>query len=263
MKNALLAGLFTAGILSGADGSNAQGLVWRTQIEGAQIGSQHMTTSLMPGMVLVGDLNPRGDAVIFRLDRKMLYFVKHSEKSYNAYTFEEFDAEMKKMGSVIDAQMAKAMKELEAMPAEQRALIEKQLGALMPKRESGAVSVDRTKDQKKIAGYSAVRYVATRNGEPLLTAWTATGVPGWKEIRKDFSVYMEKMSGINQFSKGLTEALKQIDGFPLELEMAGFTSTVTQIEAKSTPASAFEIPKGYALEKKKMFDEGMKKEREE
>ena len=59
------------------------------------------------------------------------------------------------------------------------------------------------------------------------------------------------------------EALKQIDGFPLELELAGFTSTVTKIEAKSTPASAFEIPAGYALEKKKLFDEEKKEEREE
>jgi hypothetical protein len=263
MKKKWLVGLFAAGILFGAAKSGAQGLVWQTQLKGEQIGSQQMTTAFVPGMVLLSDMNAEGDAVIFRLDRKMLYFVKHSEKKVNAYTFEEFDAEMSKMRSMIDAQMSKAMKELQNLPAEQRAMIEKQLGPLMPKKEEGPVTVERKGDQKSIAGYPAVRYVATQNGEPMLTAWTTTAVPGWKEMRKEFAIYLEKMSGINQLSKSFVAAAKQIDGFPLEMELAGFTSTVTKVEAKATPASAFEIPAGYTLEKKKLFDEEMKEEREE
>lgn len=263
MKKKWLVGLFAAGILFGVAKSGAQGLVWQTVLKGEQLGSQQMTTAYIPGMVLISNMNAEGDATIFRLDRKMLYFIKHSGKKYNAYTFEEFDAEMSRMRSLIDGQMSKAMKELENLPAEQRAMIEKQLGPLMPKREEGPVTVDRKGDQKSIAGYSAVRFVATQNGEPMLTAWTTTAVPGWKGMRKEFAIYLEKMSGINQLSKSILAAVEQIDGFPLEMEMAGFTSTVTKVEAKATPASAFEIPAGYTLEKKKLFDGEMKQEREE
>jgi hypothetical protein len=82
-------------------------------------------------------------------------------------------------------------------------------------------------------------------------------------MKKEFEAYMQKMSGINQFSRGFTEAFGQIEGFPLEVEMKGFTSTVTKVEAKSTPAQAFDVPAGYTLEKAGLFGGGKGEEREE
>jgi hypothetical protein len=56
--------------------------------------------------------------------------------------------------------------------------------------------------------------------------------------------------------KGLSDAFKKIDGFPVQTEvMAGIVSTVTKVEKKVAPASEFEVPAGYKKVAPKMMEE--------
>lgn len=58
-------------------------------------------------------------------------------------------------------------------------------------------------------------------------------------------------------NKGLGDAFKKIDGFPIQTEMSqGITNTVTKVEKRAASASEFEVPAGYKKVKSKMM-EGM------
>jgi hypothetical protein len=56
---------------------------------------------------------------------------------------------------------------------------------------------------------------------------------------------MRPASGADTQTRAWTEAMKAIDGFPMETEAAGSKTTVTRLERKPTPASEFEAPAGY------------------
>ena len=60
--------------------------------------------------------------------------------------------------------------------------------------------------------------------------------------------------------KGIAEGMRQIGGFPMEMEMgSGVTTKVTKIESRSTPASAYEIPAGYTRDETKLMQEPKEK----
>jgi hypothetical protein len=247
--------------LLAASGS-AQGLRWWTTMAGEQTGTQKVTMAYMPGMLLLNGMNSGGDAMIFRFDRQMIHFLKRQGKKVTSVSFSAFEAGMKKMEVAGDAQMTEALKQLEALPPEERARVEQQLGTFLPKKEKGEVVVTKDGETRSIAGYRAVRYTASRNGQEFLTAWTSTAVPGWEPMKTEFATYMAQMSGVNQFGRGFREAFSRIEGFPLEISMAGFTSTVTKIEAGKTPAAEFEVPPDYTEDPNELFGTG-KREHEE
>jgi hypothetical protein len=254
-------GLLCASLLAGS--TSAQGLRWSTTMAGEQIGTQEVTTAYMPGMLLLNGMNSGGDAMIFRFDRQMIHFLKRQGKKVTSVSFSEFEAGMKKMETTVDAQMAEALKQLEALPPEERARVEQQLGTFLPKKEEGEILVTKGGETKSIAGYRAVRYTASRNGQEFLSAWTSSAIPGWKRMKTEFATYMAQMSGVNQFGKGFREAFGRIEGFPLAISMAGFTSTVTKIEVQNTPAAEFEVPPDYTEDPNDLFGGSGKQEHEE
>jgi hypothetical protein len=254
-------GMLCASLLA-ASGS-AQGLRWWTTMAGEQTGTQKVTTAYMPGMLLMNGMNSGGDAMIFRFDRQMIHFLKRQGKKVTSVSFGAFEAGMKKMEIAVDAQMAEALKQLEALPPEERARVEQQLGTFLPKKEEGQVVVTKDGETRAIAGYRALRYTATRNGQEFLTAWTSGAIPGWEAMKKEFASYMAQMSGVNQFGRAFREAFERIEGFPLEMSMAGFTSTVTKVEAKNTPAAEFEVPADYTEDPNGLFGGSGTREHEE
>ena len=55
---------------------------------------------------------------------------------------------------------------------------------------------------------------------------------------------MRSRSAAAAQTRAWAEAMKAIDGFPMETESAGSRTTVTKLERKPTPASEFEPPAG-------------------
>lgn len=235
----------------------AQGLYWESTMTGGPVGERTEEMWAMPKM-MKGVTKETGETFIVRLDKELLITIDPKEKTYSEITFAEMESMMKKASGQMDAKMAEMQKKLADMPEEQRKMVEQMMAGKMPGRPKDAkVEVEKTGDKKTISGYACTKYAVTQDGKEAMTLWVTKDVKGFASMRKDLEEFSKRMMAMNPMGgKGLGEGYKKIDGFPIRTEMSGaFTSTVTKIEEKSTPASAFEVPAGYKKVKPKMMDE--------
>lgn len=187
--------------------------------------------------------------IIIRLDKQMIYRINVADKTYSEMTFAEWEAQMKKASAEMDSKMAELQKRLASMPPEQRQMMEKMMSAQMQAKNVGQakLEVKNTGEKKTVAGLSATKYVVLQDGKEFITAWTTNEIKGFASMRKD---YEEMASRLAASAPGggasMVEAMKKIDGYPLEMDMSmGVKTEVTKVESKSFPASDFEVPAGF------------------
>ncbi len=251
---ALLAALFVAVV------AFSQGVYWESTTSGGALGDRaissqsyympHMFKSLSPDM---------GDVLIVRLDKKIIYQVNPTEKTYTEQTFDEFEAQMKKMGEKADAQMAELQKKMQTMPEEQRKMVEQMMADRMGNKDKNAkIDVAKTSESKTIAGYGCTKYSVTKDGKETLALWATKDLKGYDNtMRKDMQDFSARMMTADLGgTKGLVEALNKVDGFPMETDMQGGVKVqVTKVERKNIAASEFEVPAGYTKVKPKTMEE--------
>lgn len=225
----------------------AQGLYTESSSSGGPLGDKVRLAKsyMMPKMYRhEGD---DGQAVIIRLDREKFYMVNPAEKTYSEMTFKEMEEGMKKAGAQMDKRKAEMQEKMKDMPEEQRKMVEKMMGPMggaAGKEEK--VDVTGPGEKKTIVGYTCAKYTASSGGKDLLTMWTSKDVKGFEAIRNDWEEISKRMVALNPMGgKGIVEAFRKIEGFPLQTEMMGVTTVVTKIEKRSTPASQFDIPEGF------------------
>lgn len=235
--------------------SYAQGLYWESMTKGPAMGENGMSSKnyYMPKMFK--DVSDRGETII-RLDKKLLVSVNHKDKTYSEMTFDELESSMKKAGGQLDERMKEMQEKLASMPEEQRKMVEKMMGDKMPGMNKEAkVEVTKSDETKTISGYACTKYLVTQDGKDFLTIWGTKEVKADEVMGKEMREFRERMSAMMPMNgKGMAEAMKQLDGFPIQTEVMGrITITVTKIEKRSTPTSAFEVPEGYKKVKSTMF----------
>jgi len=109
--------------------------------------------------------------------------------------------------------------------------------------------VQNTGETQTLAGHTCTKYVATQDGKTVLVAWTAKDVKGFGALRGDWLEYQKRLASTNgAFGSALADAYAKIEGFPMETEMGNLKVAVTTVEARTTPASEFEVPAGYKKE---------------
>lgn len=183
----------------------------------------------------------RNEAMIFRLDKELMIMVDHEKKEYTEMTF----VEMERMVRQGMDQLAELRKQMQSMPEEQRKMMEQMLGTKVP-REDAAISVKKAGDRKSISGYACTKYIISQEGAEDVVIWTTSGVKDFEAMKTDMEVFSKRMAELTPvIGKGMAEGMAKIDGFPMQTEAAGIVSTVTKVEKRSTPASAFEPPAGY------------------
>lgn len=225
----------------------AQGLYTESSSSGGPLGDKARLAKsyMMPKMYRhEGD---DGQAVIIRLDKELFYIVNPAEKTYSEMTFKEMEEGMKKAGEKMDKRMTEMQEKMKDMPEEQRKMIEKMMGPTgAGKGKAEKVEVTGPGEKKTINGYVCAKYTAASDGKDLLTMWTSKDVKGFESLRGDWEEFSRRMVSLSPIGgKGIAEAFRKIQGFPLQTEMMGVTTVVTKIEKRSTPASQFEIPEGY------------------
>ncbi len=236
-------------------GANAQGMYWESSTSGTPAGGREAKMYYMPRMFKQVSV-PDGDQMIVRLDKQVVYTVNAAEKTYSEVTFAELEAGMKKAGTKIDARMQELQKRLESMPPEQRKAMEQQLGGMLPgKGKDSKYDVTNTGEKKTITGHASTKFVVTRDGKEFMSIWAAKDIKGFDAMRRDFEEYGHRMASLNEYmGKGMVEAMKKIDGFPMQTDIGGTSSVVTKVEQRSSPASEFGVPAGYTKVKSKMFE---------
>jgi hypothetical protein len=256
MKNVTRA--FVIGALLGATSlpATGQGLVWESVTRGGPVGdsADASVTYMMPGRMKHDTRD--GDVIIVRIDQQKLYSLNAKEKTYWVMTFAELEQMMKAASARMEAMKGQMQEQLKNLPPEQRAMVEKMYGAQLGGAK-GAVSVKATGKSKTILGYSTKEYLTMQGDTKLLSMYVTPGIKEFEAMRKDWEQFNKRIAAMSPgFVEGMMEAYTKIDGFPLEMEVMGATTTVTKLEKKATPASEFEVPAGYTLKKPPMMEQG-------
>jgi hypothetical protein len=247
MKNLIFRGLMIGVFVALSFGmSLGQGLYWESlaTIPKANAKEIPSTSCYRPRMFKQWS---NSEAVIFRLDQGMIYYINDQKKEYAKMTFAEMEAFAKKANGGGNDQMDALKKSMDKMPAEQRKEMEKIMEKTgMGKKLDPKIVVTKTKDSKKICGYSCVKYLVMENGKEVGNVWATADIPDFKTIKKDFKEFGEKMaSQMPESGQRLSAAMRDVDGFPMETSIAGMMTTVTKVEKRSIAARVFEVPPGY------------------
>ncbi|HXG01242.1 MAG TPA: DUF4412 domain-containing protein [Bacteroidota bacterium] len=242
-----------------------QGLYWQSKTTGT-VGESTSETYIMPRMMKVIHHGGDGSILIIRLDREVFWDLDPAEKTYSEMTFAQMEEMMNRMAGKMDAAMKKMREEMSNMTEEQRKMMMEMMGGQMPgmsPESTAPVKVNKTGEKKTISGYACTKYVVRMGDQTLSTMWVTKDVKGFAAMAEDWKKLSQRMARLaERFGKGLADAYKDIDGFPMQTEMSGIVTTVTKLEQRSTPASEFEIPAGYKKVKSKL-EENMQQMEEE
>lgn len=222
----------------------AQGMYWESVTKGGPLGETGMKSRTFVVSKKMRQEGGDGHVTIIRLDKDVMYMVNPAEKTYSEMTFAEMEAAMKNAGAMMDSQRAGLEEKLKGMPPEQRERLEKMMGG---GRKDAKVEVQGPGERKTISGYACASYTATADGKTIFTSWVTKDVKGFEPMRKDWQEAARRMASMNPMGgKGMAEAFARMEGFPIQMEMnGGITTTVSKVEAHSTPSSEFEVPAGY------------------
>jgi GLPGLI family protein len=245
-KNIFRGIVLSAFIFIGTGIAFGQGLSWESTIAISAANGKEMHSTSYYRAHMFKQVSEK-DAVIFRLDKKMMYNIDHQKKEYSAMTFAELEAFTKKTNSELTEKMSEMNKQLEGMPPEQRKMMEKMMGAQnLGKSSESKTEVIKTSEKKTINGYPCIKYALQEDGKETGSVWTTTKVPDFKTMQKDFKEFSERITAQMPMKGGqMAEAMKKIEGFPIQTTIAGIKISVTKIEKKSIAASEFEVPPGY------------------
>lgn len=233
----------------------AQGLVWESVTKGGPAGDsgKPSTTSMMPGRMK--HVTDDGTIIIVRLDQERMYSLNPAEKSYWTMTFAEMEQMMKAATAKMDAMKDQMQEQLKNMPPEQRDMVEKMYG-LTSGGKKEPVTIRTTGKTKTILGYQTTQFVARQGDKDMMTLYVTKGIGEFDRLRRDWEQFNKRLLSMGGgFAEGMAEAYKKVEGFPMEMEIMGATTTVTKVEKKTTADSEFEVPAGYTKTAPPMMSE--------
>jgi hypothetical protein len=203
--------------------------------------------------------------VIFRADRDLMWFVNHGRKSYRQIDRAAVEAFAAKMNQA----MAKMKAQMAALPPEQRAAIEKNLGGMMSGMAAAPapapkVEYRKTADTKTISGFDCTKYERVADGkvEELLwvapnaaTGFTADDIAVFAKMGE----FMEKLlaamgPAVGERVGDEFAAVSKLGGWPIltqTLDEHGKVEHEVLVESIAHDKLAdpvFEVPQGYTQE---------------
>lgn len=253
MRHRLLSTTAAVLLLGAAVPAAAQGIVWEmsTTLDGGK--TMHTTFSYMPKKYRI--VPEAGTATVLRLDTERMMMLDYADKSYYEMSF----AEMETMMKGVDRQMQEMRKQMEGLPAEQRAMMEKMMKGHGKGGGTPTIAAKATGERQTISGYACTKYILTADGKEDAVVWATKDlkIPEavWKQMAKDMEVFAARIAAMAPGGNStiVERARTLVDGFPIRTERGkSFVTTVTKIEQRAIPASDFEPPAGFRKEKPPM-----------
>jgi GLPGLI family protein len=241
-------------VLVFAGGAFAQGVTWEAETTGGN--EKDISKSYyMPRKVKI---EQKGNTIIFRLDQEKMITVNDEDKTYSEISFNELEQMMKQVDETMSSKMAEIKEQMASMPEEQRKMMEKmmagQMGGMMEEPE-----VKNTGETKTINGYKCTKYIVLTGGKETFSVWTTKDVKEFAGMQKDMEEFGKRMAAMTpRIGKSVAAAMTNLEGFPIQQEMAGMRTTVLSVKKENSPASIFDPPAGYKRVKSEMM-EGMEK----
>jgi hypothetical protein len=198
--------------------------------------------------------------VIFRADRDVMWFVDHEDKTYRQIDRAAIEAFAAKMNEA----MTKMKAQLAGLPPEQRAMVEKNLPAMMPgatAKPAPKVEYRKTAETKSISGFDCTKYERVEDGRVEELLWVAPnaaiGLSGEDQAvfgkMGEFSQRMLSAMGPAVGAEVGDEfaAVSKLGGWPIltqDLDDQGKVEDETLVESITHDELAdtvFDVPAGY------------------
>ena len=207
-------------------------------------------------------------ALIFRGgEQREILVVNHGRKTFQVMDRESIAA----LGSEMRLAMSEALRKVEALPPEQRAVVQKMLGSQLGVAGSRPApppsTVLRTSERETFQGLACVKYEVFLAGERIREVWVTpwSAVPGAREamsVLRDMSgFYGELMESferlaVTSFGGGFTldhhpfDELQRMNGVPVvtrNYERGGLSTEIVlrSVREEELDPSDFEPPAGY------------------
>lgn len=208
-------------------------------------------------------------SAIFNLDTGEMIQVDNTSKTYSSTQAKDYFAYYQQYALKMKAAMTQQLSELAPNQRAQAEGMMRQQGIELPGSDVKPVkiSLKKTTDKKKIAGYESVKYEIYRNGKLDEEIWTSSDVGFQEEIdMKKMIDYLSKlrkiedsMGGSGSLSQESEQAYIEVfgSGFPMktiDYPVSGnsIIEETVKVSKKSIDANEFQAPKGY---KKVTLDE--------
>ena len=210
------------------------------------LSSDHVRLVMGDGNEMISDLKT-GDVTM----------IDHKKRQYFVVTRQDMDQVKARMQQAMDSpEMKRAQEQMKSLPPDVQKKMQAAMGGL-----SASVSVQKAGTTRKIAGYSCenwtVAFGTISKSEECLTTELPLPAPVWQSYQ-DFTTRMRGMTAamgpMGKMVTELQEKTRDMKGFPLsKTTTASFmgrstTSTVevTDVKKGPVPASAWDVPSGYA-----------------
>ncbi len=243
-----------------------QGLYWQSKTTGT-VGEYMSETWAVPKKMKIVQLGKYPTISIVRLDKEVMWQLNAAKKTYSEMTFAQMENVARKAGGKMDAATAKMQEQMKNMSEEEKKMMEKMMGGKMPGaagQKAAAVEVTNTGERKTINGFATTKYTVQQGDQSVMTLWVTKDIKGFEELRKDWQSFSRRMAAMAPQGRGMADAYKNIDGFPVQTEMGqGIVTTVTKVERRSAPAGEFEIPSGYTKVRGELEDAMDKMDKDE
>lgn len=236
--------LMLASMVSSAD---AQGLYWEQTVTAPGMEKEIHSKGVVMPMKLKTTSDDEGEGVIIRSDKEIIYVVNGKEKTYSEMTFKEFEAQMSQMGE----KMKELQEQMKGMSPEERKMFEGMMGGMGQEKD---YTIKRTKEKKKVAGYSCEKVLLLDGAKEMGEFWITKDIGSMKEFAKDWVKLMGKMVQ-GPMAKAYRK-IAELDGFAMETKLGGMTSTTTKLEKRAIKADEFELPAGYKKVEMQKMDMG-------
>jgi hypothetical protein len=236
----------------------AQGYYWESTMSGGPMTEHTTKYYMMPKIIKVEQEGMGQETIVTDLTKKIILRIHDADKTYSLMTFDEMTARMKQMSGDAGAKMEELRAKMKEMPEDQRKMIEKMMGPMAA--DSGNIEIKKTNEKKTIAGLACTKAEIVQGDKPLMTVWTTKDLKGFSKLRADWEEFSQRMTEQmpGKMGRGIAAGMKMLDGFPMQTEIGDIVSTVTKIEPRSTPASAFEAPADYKKIDEPLFENKMK-----
>jgi len=197
-----------------------------------------------------------GNDVIFDLRSGDMTLLDAKKKTYSVITRKDFE----EMAAMINERMnspevKQAQEQMKNLPPEQRKRMEEMMGGMF------AVHVTKEGTGRTIAGYHCDNYTMTigqfSTTEQCLTTELKFPEATWRQFKNTLDSMQSMMRAMGPMAKGMesmTEEMQKMKGIPLASttttsimgRKSVSTTEVTSISHGPIPASAWDVPAGYA-----------------
>jgi hypothetical protein len=193
---------------------------------------------------------PQSMMMIYRQDKGLFWLIQPGQKSYTEMT----NADIEAMAKTLEAARAKLNEQMKNLPEEQKQLMEKMMGGMLPPPTSPKVTFKKALGTAKVGEWSCQNWESyldgVKNADHCVADFKATELKETDfKIFKDIAKFVGKMAASYKGLLDQSANLEQLGGIPVQTTVISDGKvesklTLQSIKRLKASATTYELPAG-------------------